>query len=327
MGCIDAYNRSISYLRISVTDRCNLRCIYCMPRQGVPLKPHHELLTFEEIARIVKISSSLGITKIRLTGGEPLARRGIVELVRMIASIPGIEDLAMTTNGTLLPPLAHQLKEAGLQRVNISLDTLKPERFHRITGGGNLEDVLRGIEEARKAGLTPVKINVVVLDGFNRDEVVDFARLTLHDEWHIRFIEVMPLGLEAENNLGKYVSMQEVREDIEKALGELIPANLKGNGPARYFRLKEAKGTIGFITPVSEHFCYECNRLRLTSDGKLRPCLLSDFEVDIKTALRSGATDEELKEILRGAVRLKPERHQLEASSFPTGRAMAEIGG
>ncbi len=327
MGCIDAYNRSISYLRISVTDRCNLRCVYCMPEHGIPLKPHHELLTFEEIARIVRAAASLGITKIRLTGGEPLARRGIVELVRMIASVPGIEDLAMTTNGTLLPAFARQLKEAGLQRVNVSLDTLKPERFRQITRGGNLEDVLKGIEEARKAGLTPIKINTVVLEGFNRDEVVDFACLTLEDEWHVRFIEVMPVGDEAESNLGKYVSMREVREDIEKALGPLEPADLRGNGPARYFRLKGAKGTIGFITPVSEHFCYQCNRLRLTSDGKLRPCLLSDFEVDIKTALRSGATDEELREIIKRAVRLKPERHNLEASSFPRGRAMAEIGG
>ncbi|MCS7287112.1 MAG: GTP 3',8-cyclase MoaA [Anaerolineae bacterium] len=327
MGCIDAYNRSISYLRISVTDRCNLRCVYCMPEHGVPLKSHHELLTLEEIVRVVKVAASLGITKIRLTGGEPLIRRGIVELVRMISSVPGIEDLAMTTNGILLPFFAHKLKEAGLKRVNISLDTLKPERFRQITRVGNLEDVIKGIEEAKRAGLTPIKINMVVLEGFNRDEVVDFARLTLQDEWHVRFIEVMPVGSEAENNLGKYVSMQEVREDIERTFGPLNPADLKGNGPARYFRLEGAKGTIGFITPVSEHFCYECNRLRLTSDGKLRPCLLSEFEVDIKAALRAGATDEELREVIKEAVRLKPERHNLEASSFPRGRAMAEIGG
>lgn len=327
MGCVDSYNRSISYLRISVTDRCNLRCVYCMPEQGVPLKPHHELLTLEEIARIVKIAASLGITKIRLTGGEPLVRRGIVELVKMISSTPGIEDLAMTTNGVLLPAFAHQLKEAGLGRVNVSLDTLKPERFRNITRVGNLEDVLQGIEEAKKAGLTPIKINMVVLDGFNRDEVIDFARLTIDEEWHVRFIEVMPVGAEAGSNLGRYVSMQEVREDIERVFGPLLPASLRGNGPARYFRLKGAKGTIGFITPISEHFCYQCNRLRLTSDGKLRPCLLSDFEVDIKTALRSGATDEELREIFQKAVSLKPERHNLQALSLPTGRTMAEIGG
>jgi len=327
MACIDAYNRSISYLRISVTDRCNLRCIYCMPEEGIPLKPHHELLTFEEITRIVKIAASLGITKIRLTGGEPLTRKGIVDLVRMIASVPGIEDLAMTTNGVLLPTFAYKLKEAGLKRVNVSLDTLKPERFRRITRVGNLEDVLKGIEEARKAGLTPIKINMVVLEGFNRDEVIDFARLTISEEWHVRFIEVMPVGSEAEGNLGQYVSMKEVREEIEKTLGPLIPANLKGNGPARYFRLEGAKGTIGFITPISEHFCYQCNRLRLTPDGRIRPCLLSDFEVDLKSAIRSGATDEEIAEIIKEAVHLKPERHQLEASSFPSGRAMAEIGG
>ncbi len=327
MACIDAYNRSISYLRISVTDRCNLRCIYCMPEEGIPLKPHHELLTFEEITRIVKAAASLGITKIRLTGGEPLTRKGIVDLVKMIASVPGIEDLAMTTNGILLPAFAYKLKEAGLKRVNVSLDTLKPERFRRITRIGNLEDVLKGIEEARKAGLTPIKINMVVLDGFNRDEVIDFARLTISEEWHVRFIEVMPVGAEAEGNLGRYVSMKEVREEIERAFGPLLPANLKGAGPARYFRLEGAKGTIGFITPVSEHFCYQCNRLRLTPDGRIRPCLLSDFEIDLKSALRSGATDEEIAEIIKEAVRLKPERHHLEASSFPAGRAMAEIGG
>lgn len=327
MGCIDAYNRSISYLRISVTDRCNLRCIYCMPEEGIPLKPHSELLNFEEITKIVRAAASLGITKIRLTGGEPLTRKGIVDLVRMIASVPGIEDLAMTTNGVLLQHFAHKLKEAGLKRVNVSLDTLKPERFRRITRVGNLEDVLKGIEEARKAGLTPIKINMVVLEGFNRDEVVDFARLTISEEWHVRFIEVMPVGAEAEGNLGQYVSMKEVREEIERALGPLIPASLKGSGPARYFRLEGAKGTIGFITPISEHFCYQCNRLRLTPDGRIRPCLLSDFEIDLKSAIRSGATEEEIAEIIKEAVRLKPERHQLEASSFPSGRAMAEIGG
>ncbi len=328
MPCSDNFNRPISYLRVSVTDRCNLRCVYCMAPDGVHWRPHDEILRYEEIERVVRAAAELGISKVRVTGGEPLARLGIVDLVAMLARIPGIDDLAMTTNGTLLARYAEELKAAGLKRVNVSLDTLRPERFRRITRLGELSDALEGIAAAREAGLLPVKINTVVIRGLNDDEVVDFACLTKAPDWHVRFIEVMPLGNNADWAGNGYVPMSEVRERIEKELGELIPAKLAaGGGPARYYRLPDAHGTIGFITPISEHFCYQCNRLRLTADGKLRPCLLSDYEIDLRTPLRQGATIEDIKHLIIEAVRAKPERHHLLEQVIPQGRAMSEIGG
>ena len=327
MACLDAFNRPISYLRVSVTDRCNLRCVYCMPPEGVPWRPHEEILRYEEIETIVRAAAELGINKVRLTGGEPLVRKGLVDLVRMLARIPGIDDLAMTTNGTLLARYAEELKAAGLKRVNVSLDTLRPERFRRITRLGELSDTLEGIAAAKKAGLVPVKINTVVIRGLNDDEVVDFARLTVEGDWHVRFIEVMPLGDNAEWAGNGYVPMDEVRARIEGELGELIPAKMRGSGPARYYRLPGAKGTVGFITPISEHFCHRCNRLRLTADGRLRPCLLSDYEIDLRTPLRRGASAEEIKALIIEGIRNKPERHHLEEGLFPHGRAMSEIGG
>jgi len=246
----------------------------------------------------------------------------------MIARIPGIDDLAMTTNGILLARYAEELKAAGLNRVNVSLDTLRPERFRTITRLGQLCDTLAGIAVAKEAGLVPVKINTVVIRGLNDDEVVDFARLTRTSDWHVRFIEVMPLGDNADWAGNGYVPMGEVRERIERELGELRPARLGGaSGPARYHRLAGARGTIGFITPISEHFCYQCNRLRLTADGKLRPCLLSDHEIDLKTPLRQGVTIEEIERLIVEAVRAKPERHHLSEQVIPQGRTMSEIGG
>jgi cyclic pyranopterin phosphate synthase len=328
MPYLDNFNRPISYLRVSVTDRCNLRCVYCMPPTGIPWRPHAEILRYEEIKTVVRAAAELGISKVRLTGGEPLVRLGIVNLVAMLAQIPGIDDLAMTTNGILLARYAKELKAAGLKRVNVSLDTLRPDRFRRITRLGELSDTLDGIAAAKEAGLVPVKVNVVVVRGLNDDEVVDFARLTYAPDWHVRFIEVMPLGGNACWADNGYVPMGEVRERIERELGELIPAKLGvGGGPARYYRLPGAQGTIGFITPVSEHFCYQCNRLRLTADGKLRPCLLSDYEIDLRTPLRQGATMEEIKRLIVGAVRAKPERHRLSEQVLPQGRVMSEIGG
>jgi len=326
MPCWDAYNRPISYLRVSVTDRCNLRCIYCMPPEGVPWRPREEILRYEEIETVVRAAASLGITKIRLTGGEPLVRKGLVDLVAMLARIPGIDDLAMTTNGTLLARYAQRLKAAGLGRVNVSLDTLKPERFRRITRLGELSDVLEGIAAAKKAGLVPVKINTVLMRGINDDEVVDFARLSYAPDWHVRFIELMPVGGSLDWR-AYYVPMKEVRRRIEEALGELMPAKIRGSGPARYYRLPGAKGTIGFITPISEHFCRHCNRLRLTADGKLRPCLLSDYEIDLRTPLRQGASVETIKALIIEAVHNKPERHHLDKGLSPHERAMSEIGG
>jgi len=328
MSYLDNFNRPISYLRISVTDRCNLRCVYCMPPEGVPWRSHGEILRYEEIELIVRAAASLGISKVRLTGGEPLVRLGFVELVHMLARIPGIDDLAMTTNGTLLAQYAAELAEAGMKRVNVSLDTLKQERFRQITRQGDLATVLEGIAAAKKAGLLPLKVNTVVVRDLNDDEVMDFARLTLGDDWHVRFIELMPLGANTAWAGDGYVSIYEVRRRIEDALGELAPAKVGvGNGPARYYRLPEGVGTIGFISPVSEHFCYQCNRLRLTADGRLRPCLLSDYEMDLRTPLRQGADLAEIRELLIRSIRAKPERHHLDESIAPRERAMSEIGG
>jgi cyclic pyranopterin phosphate synthase len=328
MPYLDNFNRPISYLRVSVTDRCNLRCVYCMPPEGIPWRPHEEILRYEEIETVVWAAAELGISKVRLTGGEPLVRKGLVDLVSMISCIPGIDDLAMTTNGVLLACYAKELKAAGLKRVNVSLDTLRPERFRTITRLGELSDTLDGIAAAKEAGLVPVKINTVVIRGLNDDEAVDFARLTYAPDWHVRFIEVMPLGNNADWAGNGYVPMGEVRERIERELGGLIPAKLGvGGGPARYYRLAGAQGTIGFITPISEHFCYQCNRLRLTADGKLRPCLLSDYEIDLRTPLRRGASAEEIKALIIEGIRNKPERHHLSEQVIPQGRAMSEIGG
>jgi cyclic pyranopterin phosphate synthase len=332
MAHLDAYNRPISYLRISVTDRCNLRCIYCMPAEGVDSINHGQVLRYEEIETIVRAAAELGISKVRLTGGEPLVRLGIVDLVRKIAQIAGIDDLAMTTNGVLLARYAQDLADAGLHRVNISLDTLDPQRFRGITRRGELADVQAGIEAARQAGLEPIKVNAVVIRGMNDDEVVALAAKALEaDWWNIRFIELMPVGdgeLMEEAWGERVVTAQEVRRRIESALGKLEPAKMRvGSGPARYYRLPNAKGTVGFITPISSHFCYKCNRLRLTADGQLRPCLLSDQEIDLRTPLREGADAEEIKVLILEGIHRKPFRHRLSEHVHPEGRAMSEIGG
>jgi len=302
-----------------------------MPPEGVPYRPHAEILRYEEIETIVRAAAELGISKVRLTGGEPLVRTGIVELVRSLARIPGVDDLAMTTNGILLSRYAAALVEAGLQRVNVSLDTLRPQRFQRITRLGRLEDVLTGMEAARQAGLEPIKINTVVIRGMNDDEVVDLARKTMETGWNVRFIEVMPVGNGVLADGGwreRVVTAQEIRRRIEAVLGELEPAKMRvGGGPACYYRLPGAKGTLGFITPISEHFCYRCNRLRLTADGQLRPCLLSDYEIDLRTPLRQGADVAQIKGLLLKGIESKPMQHHLDESRRPENRAMSEIGG
>ncbi|MBC7234753.1 MAG: GTP 3',8-cyclase MoaA [Chloroflexi bacterium] len=325
-------NRTIDYLRISVTDRCNLRCVYCMPEKGVPAFSHDEVLRYEEIERVAHIAVGLGIVHLRLTGGEPLVRKGIVDLVAMLARIPGLESLAMTTNGTLLAPMAHSLRQAGLQRVNISLDTLRPERFRAITRRGELADALAGIEAAHAAGLEPVKINVVPIRGLNDDEVVDFARLTLDQGWHVRFIEWMPLGESAYSAREGLVSGPELRRRIEETFGPLAPAEVEGNGPARVWRIAGASGTIGLISALSEHFCHTCNRLRLTSTGALLPCLFSNLEFDLRTPLRAGADDATLRRVFREAIAHKPACHRLNetdgrATAAAASREMSRIGG
>jgi cyclic pyranopterin phosphate synthase len=325
-GLSDSFQRPINYLRISVTDRCNLRCVYCMPPEGITQMSHYDILSYEEIYTLVKAAAELGINKVRLTGGEPLVRAGLPELVRMLADIDTVDDISLTTNGILLAQYAADLKEAGLDRVNVSLDTLKPERFKQITRCGNLEDTLKGIEVAGSVGLTPVKINMVVMAGVNDDELPDFARKTINDGWHVRFIEHMPVNGD-DSKAAKLVSVKDMKKRLD-FMGKLEPYKLDvGNGPAKYFRLPGATGTIGFITPVTEHFCYMCNRLRLTADGKLRLCLLNEDEIDLREPLRSGASVEELKDLIEKATANKPQSHHLADGTIHKGRPFSQVGG
>ena len=321
---LDSFGRSINYLRISVTDRCNLRCLYCMPPGGVPRISHSEILSYEEIRTVVQAAAELGMNRIRLTGGEPLVRAELPKLVRMLAQMEGIEELFLTTNGTFLKKYAPELKQAGLTRVNVSLDTLKADKFRYITCLGELKDVLEGIETARNVGLHPVKINTVVMRGINDDEVPDFAKMTYKDGWHVRFIELMPFKGAAE-----FVPSVELRQHIE-LLGKLEPCMpITGNGPAMYYRLSGAAGTIGFISPVTEpSFCSRCNRMRLTPDGRLCPCLLAEDEIDLKMPLRNNASIEELKRLILKTVASKPEHHHLGGGNVSlVNRKMSQIGG
>jgi GTP 3',8-cyclase len=295
-----------------------------MPPEGIPLMSHGDILRYEEIDLVAKAAAELGISKLRLTGGEPLVRAGLTDLVAMLAKIKGIDDISMTTNGVLLDRYAVALKNAGLHRVNVSLDSLRPERFHKITRIGKLDDVLNGIEAAKQAGLNPVKINMVVIRGTNDDEIPHLALLTLSDMWHVRFIEFMPFMEKGKKNRF-LVPVSEMMERIE-ALGKLEPSLPNGVGPARYYRFPGAKGTIGFISPVTECFCQACNRLRLTADGKLRPCLFSDNEIDLRGPLRQGVGVEDIKHLIRQAVVSKPENHKL-IRGVTCERFMSQIGG
>jgi len=326
-GLSDSFQRPINYLRISVTDRCNLRCIYCMPPDGISLMPHHSILTYEEIYAVAQAAAELGINKVRLTGGEPLVRSGLPGLIQLLARIDAIDDISLTTNGIWLGRYAAELKLAGLQRVNVSLDTLRQDRFESITRcNHNLGDVLAGIEVARSVGLNPVKINMVVMAGINDDELLDFATKTINEGWHVRFIELMP-SAGVSTTTAQFVPVSDMRKQLE-LLGELEPCLPSiGNGPAKYFRLPHATGTIGFIAPLSEHFCVHCNRLRLTADGKLRPCLLSDDEIDLKQPLRSGLSSAGLKQLIEEAVARKPLRHHLAEGYMPKDRPMTQVGG
>jgi cyclic pyranopterin phosphate synthase len=323
----DAFHRRIDYLRISLTDRCNLKCIYCMPGSGVTLLEKSALLTAQEIARIVQVAHQYGVRKVRLTGGEPLLRADIIPLISSLKHAIGIRDLSLTTNGMLLAGMAKQLKTAGLDRVNISLDTMDPGRFRTITRGGEISRVWEAIEQAEASGLRPIKINVVPLRGMNDDEIHKFALLTRDKDYHIRFIECMPVKGNAWHR-NAYVRADETKARVA-ALGKLVPLEFKGQGPSRNFRLEGARGVIGFISPVSDHFCRYCNRLRLTATGVLRPCLFSGSGVDLKTPLRDNATDEELGKLIGRAVMSKPSGHALHSrTDGPSGLiSMSQIGG
>lgn len=322
---LDSYRRRIDYLRISVTDRCDLRCLYCTASRFENLS-HDDVLRYEEIERVVRAAASLGVKGIRLTGGEPLVRPHLSALVSIISQIPGIEDISLTTNATHLARYARELKGAGLKRVNISLDTFKPERFARICGRDVLDQALAGIAAAQETGLLPVKTNTVVMRGVNDDEITDFARKSVSDGWHVRYIEEMPLT--SEENARKMVSIAEIKDTIEKELGALEPCGpTEGRGPAKYYRVPGAPGTIGFIAPITHSFCDECNRLRLTADGKLRPCLLRDDEIDLREALRRGADIDELKDLIMQTALMKKEKHELADKAGSLGRQMWQIGG
>ncbi len=324
-GISDSFQRPISYLRVSVTDRCNLRCVYCMPAGGVPLAPRSEILSYEEIATVVRVAAGMGVSKVRISGGEPLVREGLAGLVRMISQIAGVDDVALTTNGVLLKEQASELAKAGLRRVNVSLDTLKRERFKEITGYDRLSDVLEGIEEAQKADLRPIKVNMVVMRGVNDDELVDFALLS-REGWNVRFIELMPL-VNGGGEHREFVPASEIRARIS-SLGELLAcAPPLGNGPASYYQLPGASGTVGFIAPVSEHFCFKCNRLRLSADGKLLPCLLADEEVDLRPVLRGDASAGEIRNLILEAVASKPQGHRVMQGVVPRKRWMTQVGG
>ena len=324
----DRFQRQINYLRISLTDRCNLRCVYCMPEDGVQWIPHDEVLTIEEIVSVVQAGVAVGIRKVRLTGGEPLVRKGLLDLIQRLNAIPEIDDIAITTNGILLGDMAQDLKSAGLKRVNISLDTLKPDRFKQVTRGGNLDEVKRGIETALACGLEPVKLNTVAIRGFNDDELVDLAKLTLDKPLNVRFIELMPIGTSDSWSQANFVHAEEIKKLIASQLGKLENEEIiPGNGPASYSRLAGAQGTIGFISAVSNHFCATCNRLRLTASGQLRPCLFNGREADLKQSLRRGAGKEELVRVFQEAIWSKPDGHDLNVGWGKEDRIMSQIGG
>ncbi len=324
---LDRFGRRIHYLRISLTDHCNLRCIYCMP-DDMTFRPTAELMQDDEILRLVRLFTRLGFDKFRLTGGEPTVRHGVVELVAAIAQTPGVRTLTMTTNGVLFNRLAEPLARAGLQRVNFSLDTLDPEKFHRLTRRGSLADVWAGIEAAEAAGLRPIKINAVIVRGYSEDEVVNLARLTLDRPWQVRFIEMMPFAGATDFQQTQVVPAQEMMERIQSALGSLQPANEgRLDGEARLFRLAGSQGTIGFISTITQPFCATCSRARLTADGRLRLCLLCEDEVDLLTPLRNGASDAELRTLILDGIWRKPWGNRLQQGEIPLNRVMSEIGG
>lgn len=307
-----------------------------MPSEGVIPIEHKEILRFEEIVRIAKIASGIGVRKIRITGGEPLVRKNVTYLIKEIKSIEGIEDLSLTTNGVLLLKYAEELAEAGLDRINISLDSCRPERYKEITRGGDISVVMSGIAAAEMAGLKPIKVNMVPIRDFNDNEIADLARITLKTPYQVRFIEFMPFGTDNIWGPEKYIPADEIKSIVE-SIGPLVPVTLRKSGPARYFKFDGAPGVIGFISPISHHFCNDCNRLRLTADGKIRPCLFSETEIDLKPALRGGVPDREIERLIRLSIEVKPEGHNIRVQNLTPGTGiklregcrwqMSKIGG
>jgi cyclic pyranopterin phosphate synthase len=329
---VDMFSRTISYLRLSLTDRCNLRCVYCMPEEdegGLQLLQHEDLLSFEELLHIVELVVGMGMNKIRLTGGEPLVRRGVMDFIKSLSSIEGLNEIRLTTNGVLLHEKAAGLYDSGIRKLNISLDTMRPERFKKITGVDSFDKVWQGIETAEKLGFD-VKLNVVAMNGVNDDEFVDFAGLALNKPYQVRFIEFMPVGDRSTWNEASYISSKELRKRIA-SLGTLEPlVGRKMDGPARVYSLTTAdgrRGQVGFISPISHHFCDTCNRLRLTSAGRLRACLLHDHEADLKSLLRGGASDDTVRALITQTILDKPKGHTLAEDQLNCSGQMSRIGG
>ncbi len=327
-GMRDGFGRRIEYLRISVTDKCNLRCVYCMPVEGLPWLKRDDLLAYEEIEAIVQVMAGMGLRRLRITGGEPLVRRELSSLITRLAAIPGIDDIALSTNAVLLAPLAAELRDAGVRRVNVSLDSLRPDRVDAIARRpDSYARIMAGLDAAERVGFAPIKINAVIMRGRNDDELEDFARITQDRPWHVRFIEVMPVGENLDVSAAEFVSAFEMLERI-RTIGTLEPVpGPPGNGPATYFRFPGAAGTVGVITPMSHNYCERCNRMRLTADGKLRPCLFGELQTDLREPLRRG---EPLVPLIEETLRIKPERHHLvQGSAAGSGGllALSQVGG
>ncbi|SHJ79226.1 cyclic pyranopterin phosphate synthase [Anaerobranca californiensis DSM 14826] len=320
----DKFGRKINYLRISLIDRCNLRCKYCMPPNGVDLYGHDKILTYEELLLIIKAAAELGINSIRLTGGEPLIRRGLIPFIKTVSNIDGIDDIAITTNGVLLEEMADDLKKAGVNRLNISLDTLNKDKFKEITGRDQFEKVFKGINKSIEVGFEPVKINVVMLKNFNEGEILDFVKLTKDKPLHVRFIEMMPLGESKNNWTAGYMPWNDALELVKREFEVRESSGPKGSGPAKYYTIPGFLGTFGFITPVGEHFCHQCNRIRLTSDGFLKTCLFGNNEVNLKKLSKTGDINK-IKEAIIKSINEKPEKHQI--TNHNVSRFMSQIGG
>jgi len=328
----DKFDREINYLRVSITDRCNLHCNYCRPKEGISLKGHDDILRYEEIIKVVSIVVKMGLIKVRVTGGEPLLRRGFIDFLAELNSIEGLQDISLTTNGILLEKFAESIYRAGVHRINISLDSLDKVKYARITNGGNLDAVFRGIAKVHEVGFSPIKINTVALKDFNEDEVLAFAQLAVDKPLQVRFIELMPVGQAGSDNGEDYLPVGQIIQKINSyyELEPLAGKKNKSDGPAKIFKIKGGCGEIGFINPVSSHFCTTCNRLRLTADGKLRACLLKDEEIDLRKALRENRSDAELEKLIREAILLKPKQHDLaciDRHLKKCHREMSSIGG
>ena len=325
---IDGFGRRVEYLRVSVTDKCNLRCVYCMPEEGLSWLRKQQLLSYEEIVEVIATMAPLGLSRVRITGGEPLVRRDLPELVRMIAAVPGIEDLSMSTNAVLLEEHSEALRGAGIERVNISLDSLRPDRIDALARRpGSAGRIMAGIDAAERVGFEPIKVNVVLMRGRNDDEIADFADLTRERPWHVRFIELMPTGSNLELSRDSFISCAEALDRL-RGLGELEPVpGPWGNGPATYYRFPGAPGTVGVITPMSHNYCERCNRMRLTADGQLRPCLFGHLQTNLRDPLRRG---EDLGPLIAETLQTKPERHWLvQGSDVGSGGliALSQTGG